>query len=33
MILDGRLVVSEEIQISIEGEIVEQAEQAETASG
>jgi polyisoprenoid-binding protein YceI len=33
MILDGRLVVSEEIQISIEGEIVEQKEQAETASG
>jgi len=32
MILDGRLVVSEEIQISIEGEIVEQKEQAETAS-
>jgi hypothetical protein len=33
MILDGRLVVSEEIQISIEGEIVEQKEQAETVSG
>jgi len=32
MILDGRLVVSEEIQISIEGEIVEQKAQAETAS-
>jgi polyisoprenoid-binding protein YceI len=27
MVLDGRLVVSEEIQITIEGEIVEQAEQ------
>ena len=33
MILDGRLVVSEEIQIMIEGEIVEQQEAAETASG
>jgi polyisoprenoid-binding protein YceI len=33
MILDGRLVVSEDIQISIEGEIVEQKEQAETATG
>jgi len=32
-ILDGRLVVSEEIQIQIEGEIVEQKEEAETASG
>jgi len=32
-ILDGRLVVSEEIQIQIEGEIVEQQEAAETASG
>src|SRR6266566_630512 len=33
-ILDGRLVVSEEIQIQIEGEIVEQKEEAaETAGG
>jgi hypothetical protein len=34
MVLDGRFVVSEEIQISIEGEIVEQQEAAaqETAS-
>jgi len=32
-ILDGRLVVSEEIQIQIEGEIVEQKEAAETAGG
>jgi polyisoprenoid-binding protein YceI len=32
-ILDGRLVVSEEIQIQIEGEIVEQQESAEAASG
>jgi polyisoprenoid-binding protein YceI len=32
MVLDGRFVVSEEIQISIEGELVEQQEQAETAS-
>ena len=34
-ILDGRLVVSEEIQITIEGELVEQKETAtaETASG
>jgi polyisoprenoid-binding protein YceI len=32
-ILDGRLVVSEDIQIQIEGEIVEQQEAAETASG
>jgi polyisoprenoid-binding protein YceI len=31
-ILDGRLVVSEEIQITIEGEIVEQKEAAETSS-
>jgi polyisoprenoid-binding protein YceI len=30
-ILDGRMVVSEEIQIMIEGEIVEQPEVAETA--
>jgi polyisoprenoid-binding protein YceI len=33
MMLDGRFVVSEEIQIAIEGEIVEQQEPAETASG
>lgn len=33
MILDGRLVVSEEIQIMIEGEIVEQQETADTAAG
>jgi polyisoprenoid-binding protein YceI len=32
-ILDGRLVVGEEIQIMIEGELVEQKEQAETAAG
>jgi len=32
MILDGRLVVSEEIQIMIEGELVDQPEAAETAS-
>ena len=32
-VLDGRLVVSEEIQIQIEGEIVEQKEAAETAGG
>jgi polyisoprenoid-binding protein YceI len=32
-ILDGRLVVSEEIQIQIEGEIVEQQESADAASG
>ncbi len=32
MILDGRLVVGEEIQITIEGEIVEQQQAAETAS-
>jgi polyisoprenoid-binding protein YceI len=31
MILDGRFVVSEEIQISIEGELVEQQEAAEAA--
>jgi polyisoprenoid-binding protein YceI len=31
-VLDGRLVVSEEIQIQIEGELVEQKETAETAS-
>jgi polyisoprenoid-binding protein YceI len=33
MVLDGRLVVSEEIQIMIEGELVEQQEAAETAGG
>jgi polyisoprenoid-binding protein YceI len=33
MILDGRIVVSEEIQITIEGELVEQPEAAETATG
>src|SRR5215471_4797030 len=33
MMLDGRFVVSEEIQIAIEGEIVEQQEAAETAGG
>src|SRR6266849_1249051 len=32
MILEGRLVVSEEIQIMIEGELVEQQEAAQTAS-
>jgi polyisoprenoid-binding protein YceI len=32
-VLDGRLVVSEEIQIQIEGEIVEQKESADAASG
>jgi polyisoprenoid-binding protein YceI len=32
-ILDGRLVVSEEIQIVIEGELVEQKQDAATASG
>jgi polyisoprenoid-binding protein YceI len=32
MILDGRMVVSEEIQINIEGELVEQPAAAETAS-
>jgi polyisoprenoid-binding protein YceI len=32
-VLDGRLVVSEDIQIQIEGEIVEQKEAAETAGG
>ena len=31
-ILDGRLVVSEDIQIAIEGEIVEQADDAQSAS-
>jgi polyisoprenoid-binding protein YceI len=31
MVLDGRFVVSEEIQISIEGELVEQQEAAEAA--
>jgi polyisoprenoid-binding protein YceI len=33
MVLDGRFVVSEEIQIAIEGELVEQQEAAETTSG
>jgi polyisoprenoid-binding protein YceI len=33
MVLDGRLVVSEEIQIMIEGELVEQQEPAETVGG
>jgi polyisoprenoid-binding protein YceI len=33
MILDGRFVVSEEIQISIEGELVEQKETADAAAG
>jgi len=32
-VLDGRLVVSEEIQIQIEGELVEQKETADAASG
>jgi polyisoprenoid-binding protein YceI len=32
MILDGRMVVSEEIQITIEGELVEQPETAEAAT-
>ena len=32
MMLDGRLVVSEEIQITIEGELVEQKQAAETAT-
>jgi len=32
MMLDGRFVVSDEIQIMIEGELVEQTEAAETAS-
>ena len=32
MVLDGRIVVSEEIQITIEGELVEQKEPAETAT-
>jgi polyisoprenoid-binding protein YceI len=32
-ILDGRFVVSDEIQIMIEGELVEQQEAAETAGG
>jgi polyisoprenoid-binding protein YceI len=31
-VLDGRLVVSEEIHITIEGELVEQKETADTAS-
>jgi polyisoprenoid-binding protein YceI len=33
MMLDGRFVVSDEIQIMIEGELVEQQEPAESASG
>lgn len=33
MVLDGRLVVSNEIQIFIEGELVEQSQAADTASG
>jgi polyisoprenoid-binding protein YceI len=33
MVLDGRLVVSEDIQIMIEGELVEQQAPAETAGG
>ena len=32
MVLDGRMVVSEEIQIQIEGELVEQKETADAAS-
>ena len=32
-ILDGRMVVSDEIQIMIEGELVEQQEAADTATG
>jgi len=32
MVLDGRLVVGEEIQITLEGELVEHKEAAETAS-
>ena len=32
MVLDGKLVVGEEIQITIEGELVEQQEAAETTS-
>ncbi len=32
MMLDGRFVVSDEIQIMIEGELIEQTEAAETAS-
>src|SRR5579859_5577965 len=33
MLLDGRLVVSEEVQITIEGELVEQQQPAEAAAG
>jgi polyisoprenoid-binding protein YceI len=33
MVLDGRFVVSEEIHITIEGELVEQKETAEAAAG
>jgi hypothetical protein len=32
-VLDGRFVVSEEIHITIEGELVEQKETAEAAAG
>jgi polyisoprenoid-binding protein YceI len=32
MVLDGRLVVSEEVQIAVEGELVEQQEAAQTAT-
>ena len=32
MVLDGRFVVSEEIQITIEGELVEQQETADAES-
>jgi polyisoprenoid-binding protein YceI len=33
MVLDGRMVVGEDIQIQIEGELVEQKETADAASG
>jgi polyisoprenoid-binding protein YceI len=33
MVLDGKLVVSNEIQIFIEGELVEQAHAAQATSG
>jgi polyisoprenoid-binding protein YceI len=33
MVLDGKLAISNEIQISIEGELVEQAQAAEATSG
>ena len=32
MVLDGRLVVSEEVQIMVEGELVEQQEAAQAAT-